>query len=268
MVITVLDQKYKCGCNRGINAIEKDFILIHLNSIIEWKFCTFPQRLKEGAEPDEEGKYKDEDIYEDREFLGADPELKPGDCFLYSGQVIAVDSENRLILIVSETGPKALNRIWEEAIEPEFDMMFGNYLVNRVDYKQINPTLIPTNYEGVQSVPYPIVKIWDEHFIQGRFQQEKELSVELNVDSDEILWPITIYATRTKGTWLFRYNEEDIVADNEDDVKRVILSIVSWFYQHKPRKEYIDKDKLRQEAQEKAMEEMQALMAAQQGQQP
>ena len=113
MVIEVLEQKYKVGCNRGMGYIEKNYLLTQLNTIIEWSFCTFPKHENEDGEE-----------VEDRKFLGEDPELKPGDVFLFEGQIIAIDSEKRMVLIVSETGRKALDRIWTDVIEPEIEMIF------------------------------------------------------------------------------------------------------------------------------------------------
>src|SRR5574344_1451844 len=111
MIIEVLEQKYKVNCNRGIAKIEKPYLLTELNMIIEWDFCTFPKTLDpDKLEKDEDGNIippKETDpreleslLIENKKFLGDDPELKPGDVFLFRGQVIAVNSETMLVLVV------------------------------------------------------------------------------------------------------------------------------------------------------------------------
>ena len=167
MIITVLSQIYKCGCNRGITAIEKSSLLPKLNAIIEWDLCEFPTKLEKKVEKetDEEGKeieVEKEVEVGDRNFLGEnEPELKPGNCFLLNGQVIAVDSVDRLVLIVSETGAGALNRLWKECIEPEIDLVFNSYDTEKVDWKVVeeNQNVVENEYDQTCKVTSNIYKI-------------------------------------------------------------------------------------------------------------
>lgn len=59
------------------------------------------------------------------DYLGTPPSLKPGDIFQYNNQTIAVDEsplthKPRLVLYNSQTGFKALDRIFREHIHPEY----------------------------------------------------------------------------------------------------------------------------------------------------
>lgn len=122
MIIEVLAQKYRCGCEKGMADLVIPGILVKLNAVIEWDFCRFPEEIKhEKKDSADENSEEIEVRTELRDFLGEDPELKPGNCFLYKGQVIAVDSADRLILVVSETGYGALDRIYEENFKTEFE---------------------------------------------------------------------------------------------------------------------------------------------------
>lgn len=48
----------------------------------------------------------------------------PGDVYLIDGgQVVALDGPDRLCMVVSETGPLALNRIWSDQLEPVKDAL-------------------------------------------------------------------------------------------------------------------------------------------------
>ena len=108
MRITVLPNRYRVGSNKGIFALDEPGILNKLNSIVCWDSSLFPIKPKENE--------SDPNI-EDREFLGIDPELAPGNMFIVKGgQVLAVENKDRLILVMSETGPLALQNLYEKEI--------------------------------------------------------------------------------------------------------------------------------------------------------
>lgn len=201
MLITVLAQKYKTGCERGITAEERFLLLKELNAVIEWDKCEFP---------------KDADGNEDRKFLGDVPELKPGNCFLYEGNVIAVDREDRLILIVSETGPLALRRICDEIIREEYNLI-NCVDVDGIDYKEEDPALVPHDYKEFP-VPYYLMKIFKEKVAYGRFRPDKCL--ECNVD---FYIPLHVYIK----DWSMYFNMDEI---DEDMVEVAVREIISWFY--------------------------------------
>lgn len=61
-----------------------------------------------------------EEVEEIKDYLGTPPELKPGNVFLWdNGQIISIDSSYRFIVNLSESGPMAIKRFWEEYVYPE-----------------------------------------------------------------------------------------------------------------------------------------------------
>ena len=236
MIITVLSQIYKCGCNRGITAIEKSSLLPKLNAIIEWDLCEFPTKLEKTVEKetDEEGKeieVEKEVEVEDRNFLGEnEPELKPGNCFLLNGQVIAVDSVDRLVLIVSETGAGALNRLWKECIEPEIDLVFNSYDTEKVDWKVVeeNQDVVENEYDQTYKVPYNLYKIWKDHFVEGRGFLKRGLMIEAKMESDNFIFPIDFLLE----DWSIKYKSLQL---EEDEVEYAVKECLCWFYNKYPR---------------------------------
>lgn len=236
MIITVLSQIYKCGCNRGITAIEKSSLLPKLNAIIEWDLCEFPTKLEKKVEKetDEEGKeieVEKEVEVGDRNFLGEnEPELKPGNCFLLNGQVIAVDSVDRLVLIVSETGAGALNRLWKECIEPEIDLVFNSYDTEKVDWKVVeeNQNVVENEYDQTYKVPYNLYKIWKDHFVEGRGFLKSGLMIEAKMESDNFIFPIDFLLE----DWSIKYKSLQL---EEDEVEYAVKECLCWFYNKYPR---------------------------------
>ena len=255
MVIQVLDQKYKCGCNRGMAYIDEHNILVDLNAIIEWKFCSFPSKYISDYKPkfDDQGKLENppvpgKDVIEDREFLGKEPELKPGNCFLLDGgQVIAVDSKDRLVLIVSETGPKALDRIWKDEIKPEMDMLFYSGDIENVNWKPVTPQDIPKEYTSIFTPEYKYYNIWKSYFLPGRIPGGDELTVECEIeDPEELLFPVKVYFR----SWWVLYNSEDFVEPKM--AEKIISDALFWFYSNYSRLKYIPPKKVKQQDQEES----------------
>lgn len=237
MVIEVLGQKYRCGCERGMSAVEEDELLVKLNTIIEWDFCRFPIELKETDEDEEvvvgtddqgnEVKETRKKVVEaeNREFLGPDPELKPGNVFLFKGQVIAVDSPTRLVLIVSETGYGALDRIYEENIKTEIDLLFNDYIIDDVTYNVLEDGKIPPEYDEVYPVPYNLYKIWKERFLEGRGFLEKGLALQVTMDAEDFVFPLDFVMT----DWNVRYKSTQL---EPDEVGIAVKELLSWFYEN------------------------------------
>lgn len=103
MIISRFSQEYNCGCGRGIIDYEKPNILTFLNSVIEWDWSVNANKKSPKNE------------------------LVPGDTLEIQStsgtkNILAVDSENKLVLIISETGPLALERICKEIVIPEYEM--------------------------------------------------------------------------------------------------------------------------------------------------
>lgn len=226
MIIEVLSQKYRCGCERGMAEFVLPGILIKLNSIIEWDFCRFPEEIvQEKADPTDENSQVVERKIEKRNFLGDDPELKPGNCFLYKGQVIAVDSEDRLILIVSETGYGALDRIYEENLKTEFEMMFNEFNVEDVKWEVEESGIIPDEFDEVYQVPYNYYNIWKERFVAGRGFISPGLCLKVTMESDTFWGPLDFYML----DWSVRYKSSQL---EPDEVEYAVKELLSWFYNH------------------------------------
>lgn len=226
MIIEVLSQKYRCGCERGMAEFVLPGILIKLNSIIEWDFCRFPEEIvQEKADPTDENSQVVERKIEKRNFLGDDPELKPGNCFLYKGQVIAVDSEDRLILIVSETGYGALDRIYEENLKTEFEMMFNEFNVEDVKWEVEESGIIPDEFDEVYQVPYNYYNIWKERFVAGRGFISPGLCLKVTMESDTFWEPLDFYML----DWSVRYKSSQL---EPDEVEYAVKELLSWFYDH------------------------------------
>lgn len=239
MVIEVLGQKYKCGCEKGLSELKVPGILVRLNSIIEWDFCVFPIESKETDEEEEVVIGQDDDgndikekvkkviQVENRKFLGEDPELKPGNVFLYKGQIIAVDSPDRLILIVSETGYNALNRVYEENIKTEIDLLYNNYYIYSVNYEVVEDGVIPPEFDMTYSVPYNLYNVWKERFVNGRGFLEKGLCLKATMESEDFVFPVDFIMT----DWDIRYKSSQFSEDEEDIVKLATHELLSWFYE-------------------------------------
>lgn len=212
MVITVLRDKYNCGSNRGITYIEYPNLLGKLNQIIHWHLSTFPFKLKEKPE--------DPDV-EDKEFLGKEPELKPGNMFVYDGQVIACDTNDRLILVISETGALALQRIYDNIITLEFDLKF-NYENPHVTFEKSDIANIPDNYEEY-TVPYYLMMLFKNNFLLGRDFPRKDLCLKTVLDSDNYVLPVTIYVL----DWKVKY---DPILIDKEQIGDTVKELFSWFY--------------------------------------
>ena len=248
MVIRIIDQKYKCGCRRGLAEIVQPHILRDLNLIMEWDMCKFP--LKKENEREEERDILDEDgnstgetktevvfdLVEDREYLGEDPELKPGNCFLFEGQFIAVDAEDRLVLMLSQTGRGALDRLWEERIKPEVELIFNNYPINGVEWQGLT---IEPDTENVWDqeirIPYHTYRIFREHFVEGRTDlpllPDGSMAVECKLDSDDFPFPISLLL----GPWSVRYKSEEFDDDLADVAEEAAIQCLAWFIETYPR---------------------------------
>lgn len=246
MVIEVLSQKYKCGCNRGLAKFEEPDLLSKLNIIIEWDLCKFPSKIEEvdgdvevdvldenGNPTGEKKKEKVEKEVEDRNFLGDDPELVPGNMFLLDGQVIAVDSENTLVLVLSQTGYMSLQRVWDDLIKPEIELVYNDYPVNNVTWKCLDSFNEDYNIEA--RIPFKLYSQWTSHFVDGRTDlkrdQDGKLNIECVLDSDDFLFPIHLILTdHTAFVKDTEFDEED-----GEEMSRAVVETLAWFVENYPR---------------------------------
>lgn len=213
MIITVLADKYRHDNSRCMAILERPGILNDLNKIIEWEYCVWPIKVLE-----------DEKVVSLTDFLGTPPVLKPGNMFSYNiGQIIGIDSPDRLVLCISETGPKALSRIDEEIIQREVKLSedLGNI---DVSFEVVSENDIPSNYKE-EFIPYYLNRIFKEKFLANRYEDDVTLKVTIKSDYFIFSGGTTVYIHKSK---MF-FDEMDI--DDSDQAAIVINDIMSWFYQ-------------------------------------
>ena len=217
MIITVVEDKYRHSNTRYMAALERPGILDDLNKIIEWDYCVWPIKiLEDGTE--------NGTVISLTDFLGTPPVLKPGNMFAYNiGQVIGIDSPDRLILCISETGPKALNRIDEEIIQREVSLSEKRDNLD-ISFEVVNETDIPSDFKE-EFIPYYLNRIFKEKFLNGRY--DEDITLKINIKANYFIFPegIIIYIHKSK---LF-FNEIDI--DDKEQANVIINDIMAWFYQ-------------------------------------
>ena len=197
MIITVLTQKYNCGCNRGISKEETPDLLKKLNKSIQWDKVTWPEKEKDVPDTD---------------YLGNPPQLKPGDTFLWDGNVFAINDENSIVLIVSETGPLSVKR-------------FVNYLDCDYKYKlstegtninDLDMEVVPWEEPGDDLEEFR-VKYTNYICIKNRLNAPevlKKIRIKINNLSLPVILPTVIYIEGQK----ILYNPEEIDPNILEDV--------------------------------------------------
>lgn len=217
MIITILGNKYSCGCERGLNDFKNTGILNKLNTIVNFSKSYWP--LKSVG---------NDTWVEDTEILGNPAQLKPGNCFLYEGQVIAIDNPDRLILLKSETGSFAINRIYNEVIEPEFKIL---ELYNNIQSIEIE--MLPEleqNADNIVSIDFPIglKNIYLDLFKGARIDYKSSFStlpiIKINIDTSILLCPECFYITPDIK---LLYSKEAVTLD-EELAKLALNDIMSW----------------------------------------
>lgn len=218
MVITILDQNYSCGSDRGIYYHEEKDILQKLNSVIDWEASKFPIRLKPDGDPS-----KVEDFIPDKTFLGETPQLKPGNMFFYDGNVFAIDREDKLILCISETGALSVDRFVKNILSAEYSMLLNND-VEQISYSKVDKM----DFTGFIHVPVNCekMKIFNNTFKSNHFDENDILKIVVE-ESDSIISPITMYITK----WEVLYEPSEYL--EEDFAPVLVDGVLSWFYKQK-----------------------------------
>ena len=221
MVIEIANATYRKGYGQRLDEITIPSLRAKLNSIIEWDQSVFPPKQKEGSSEDE--------WVEDREFLGSVPELKIGTTFKFGNQLIAVESEDTIVLVLSETGIKGLQRVWQEKIKPELDIVYDSDTPDKAEFEKAQVEDIPENWKEVQ-IPYGTMRLLKDRIIGGREDmfQEKGTCVKVDFQSSVICYPATLYLL----DWSFKYDPADY---DEDMMKQVSEELVKALYTRFPR---------------------------------
>ena len=218
MIIELTAQKYKVGCGKGLDMYEEPNLLDKLNYIIEWDFCKMPVSLVETVEQEVDGEKLKINIYE--EDKSRVTELKIGDTFLFNGQVFAIDSEERIVLVVSGTGRGALGRFIEEVFHPEYKMMYGNRDVD-VDWELHDEDR--GEFDTSLSVPYIDYRIWRDRFVAGREdlvkrKKDNAIQVKATVKVEGFLLPIEIIL----GDWEAYYRSDEFDEEDREMLEEVV----------------------------------------------
>ena len=214
MIITVLPNKYRIGSNRGITALDEPNILEKLNKIICWGSSHFPYKPKEN---------ESDPLIEDTEFLGKSPELVPGSMFIINGgQVIAVENKDRLILVMSETGPLALRNLYEKRISLEYDLKTNYDSGTSIVFEKKELKDIPAEYESY-SVPYDLMMVFKDNFLAGRDYPASNLCLEVELNSDNYILPTKVYIQ----DWKISYDPIIVDPEAAQDMSK---EVIAWFY--------------------------------------
>ena len=236
MLIQVIGQKYQCGSNIGLYYHDQEGYLKDLNSLIEWDKCIFPKDLKEGGSP-----FNPEDYIENREYLGKEPQLKPGDVFYWDSNIFAIDSEDRSIVLESESGFLAVERFVTEVMKDELILTRPPESIKKVDVAQLKE--LPADYQKVYIPKYNLLKTWKEKYLLGRIDEKEWPVIVLRGDSDNFLISPTLFI---KG-WKVYYSRQEV---DEDMIEDCTNEYLSWLYTNNERLVILEKKKCIKEKEE------------------
>lgn len=197
MIITVLTQKYNCGCNKGISKEETPDLLKKLNKSIQWDKVTWPEKEKDVPYTD---------------YLGNPPQLKPGDTFLWDGNVFAIDDENSIVLIVSETGPLSIKR-FINCLNYDYKYKLSTEGTN---INELDMEVIPWEEPG-EDLEESRVKYTNYTCVKNRLNAPevlKKIRIKINNLSLPVILPTVLYIEGQK----ILYNPEEIDPNILEDV--------------------------------------------------
>ena len=214
MVIEISNVTYRKGYGQRLDEVSSPGLLAKLNSIIEWEHCTFPPKQKEGA---------DDEWIEDRDFLGPNPELKVGTAFKFGNQLLAIEDENTIVLVMSETGIGGLQRVWKEKISPEFNIAFG-IQPDGAEFENAETEDIPDTWEE-KRLPYEVMRLLKDRMIPGRDEKlfkERGTKVRVVLHSSIIVFPVHLILT----DWAFYYDPKELETDELDIVSKELIAVL------------------------------------------
>lgn len=216
MIVTVLEQKYNCGCGKGISKETTPDLLDKLNQTISWDKVNWPKK-KEG-----------EETVPDTECLGIPPKFNPGDMFLWEDSIMAIDDPNSVVLVISETGPKSASR-------------FIQYLDDEYNYnskqKEIGLDL------EIKELTWCDLDLLNENLEEYKIRYSKYKPIsdqcddkdslkkrKLTIKGDSIPDYVTVYLNRQS---IF-YNPKEI---SPSDIEDIYIKICNWVIKNKKNKE-------------------------------
>lgn len=225
MIIELTSQKYKAGCGKGLDHYEEPNLLDKLNYLIEWDFCKMPVSLVETVEQEVDGENVKINIYEEQKERVT--ELKIGDTFLFNNQILAIDSEERIVLVYSGTGRGALGRFIEEVFHPEYRMMYGNKDVE-VDWELYSGD--EKMFDTSLSIPYVDYRIWKDRFVAGRDdlvrrKSDNKLLIKVTAKVEGFLLPIDFLL----GEWEAYYMSSEFDEEDHEMLGDIVRYTLAYF---------------------------------------
>ena len=189
MLIDIIKDKYKVGCGKGLNYADSPGILNKLKKV-----------------------------------TGLENELVPGVCFLYSGQVVAVDSKDRLVLITSETGPFALDRIIEEVIDPEYKVKtagkFLGIVSENIDVVSVDNT---DDFDSTLKIESSLFNLWKRRVtIFDEYKMSSPRKLCYTVPNNNSLPPVRLVFDEESRSVMYDSGELD--EDMAEEIAMVVIN--------------------------------------------
>lgn len=213
MIVTFLSGKYRCGSDLGIYAKEKEGYLENLNKVIDFQNCIYPEKY---VESEDKTKYVAVKMTPSEFFEGKEQKLEPGHMFVHEGQVFAIDTPDRLVLTLSETGALAVDRFLKDILEAELKLRHTEPDWDTRDVTIAEITEIPEEKNEI-SIPYYLGKAWRE----GTNLPEK---FKIKFCSNYSLTPVELYIS---GQTVYYAKDEF----TQDEVDYLITEILCYTYQ-------------------------------------
>lgn len=198
MIINKVGYKnFRVGCGRG-HGVEIPNLSFKLNLIVDKERSGW----KEGDET---------------------KELEPGDTFEVDGTVLAVDGD-RLVQVVSETGPCAVDRIVREKIGPELELLDFKDEENEYSWQEL--TSLPDGLEKLENPPQALLSIWTEKFVTPDRKLNPDYTIEVSMT--DVMLGLQTHVWFKPGE--IYYNLEEI--SGEELREWYLKKIVAWFYEN------------------------------------
>ena len=206
-----------------MSAIKEKNMSLILNSVIDWENSVI---LKES----DDGDPKTSDFY-----------LEPGDCFCLGTDkekarvVMAMDTEDQLVCVLNDTGPYALQRIWDEKVMPEYELMHHRY--DKVDVRSWEPKNTATDFPKEDKIIEVKVnknkyRLWKEKFLRNRGNCSfPDAFLELRVVSDDTFgMEVPLYLTK----YTVYTDKSSMFADMSDFMEDLVSLTLEWLYNEIP----------------------------------
>lgn len=234
MVFEILGELYKCGCERGVADYKEEGILRRLNALAEWDKCRFPKNIqrKETLVYGQEGKSAEIVLFEEnRDFLGPNPTLQPGNMIKVGEMIIAIDSPNRLVLSLGKK-EGSFKRFLEEVYREELRFIFKERYLPDFDLTWEELEFDDPSYDIPVSLDFPEYNLWIQEFVKGRRLQRTD-------EGNLMIHCITTTSCFGQQDLVMgercAYFKSSGIFDPESDqdmMKDIMRSTITWFLLH------------------------------------